>query len=194
MRRNYHTRCHNPVESRVAHLRALSISSLSLAFICIFLRFYTRWDQGIFKADDWLMLGCLIALIPYSTVNFLMMHYGFGRNIWDLEPSSIDSALKVCFQSQTSPVSVDVSLRGGQLNLCLFQVFHARRNLYLVLVALPKISMLLFYIRLIPSTTCKRLAYLLILFVSVTMIVWLGLVNTYVRTNNNTPPVLRISS
>ena len=97
IRRNFNTRCHNPVESRVEHLRALSISLLSLAFTCIFLRFYTRWDQGLFHPDDWAMLVCFVVLVPYTVLDFLMMHYGFGRNMWDLDPSDIDSAFKVSF-------------------------------------------------------------------------------------------------
>lgn len=102
LKKNTDARCNKRIESRVALLQGVAIPFFLVTFICIFLRLYTRWDQRIFKADDWIMLAVLIVLIPFVVQSLMGIQLGFGRNIWDVEPEDVVFVIRVISRSSNN--------------------------------------------------------------------------------------------
>lgn len=53
------------------------------------------------------------------------------------------------------------------------QNFYVGQIFYTILIAFPKLSMLLFYLRLFPSLMFKRLAYALFTFIALAVFIWM---------------------
>lgn len=104
------------------------------AAVSILIRFaYKLWSKLEIGMDDWLILATIISAIPSAV---LTVHgaakNGLGRDIWTLTPTEITNVL--------------------------FYFYHMA-YLYFLLVALVKLSIIGFYIRIFPATGVKRLLW-----------------------------------
>lgn len=101
-----------PVESRAWAVNTVAITFGSLALIVVALRCYARyWLVRGLGSDDWLAVAAAFLLIPimilqlygsYSSLSVCSLltvsgglATGFGRHVWDINPSNIESLQKV---------------------------------------------------------------------------------------------------
>ena len=112
---------------------------VSIAGVFILQRFlyklYARMPLGL---DDWFTLLTFLVGIPSAVINSLFMtHNGVGRDIWTLTPDQIT--------------------RFG-----LF--FYIQETVYLAEVAISKLALLFFYMRIFPAANIRRLLWGTVIF------------------------------
>ncbi|CRK34036.1 hypothetical protein BN1723_014807, partial [Verticillium longisporum] len=127
-----------------------------LTVLIIGLRMVSRWGMShSFEPDDWIMTACLVRYPTASEINnerviltndrrYYTSHFAslehtvlgrlaFGRDVWTVEPDDLTYALKLFYIAQT---------------------------LYMLCLALPKIAILTFFLRIFPSQGFRRATYL----------------------------------
>jgi hypothetical protein len=129
------TTCGAPVRSHGQDYVLLSNIMVSVAAAFVAVRFafklvVARLDIGY---DDWAVLATLIAATPSAIITvFGTVKHGLGRDIWTLSPYDITTMLKY---------------------------FYVMAALYFTQVALLKLSLIFFYIRVFPSPGVQRLLW-----------------------------------
>lgn len=114
-----------------------------VATIFVVVRFFfkatvSRMDFGY---DDWSVLATLIAATPSAIITvYGTVKHGLGRDIWTLTPQEITEMLKW---------------------------FYVMASLYFTQVALLKLTLIFFYIRVFPSKEVQRLLWATVVFVLV---------------------------
>ncbi|PVI06287.1 hypothetical protein DM02DRAFT_638698 [Periconia macrospinosa] len=132
------TLCGNPVRNRGQQFSALVITSIVLAFGFIIVRFTYRFLVGNYDYDDWFVLAAFISSTLSAALSiFGTIANGLGRDVWTLEPNEVTNMLKY---------------------------FYAIASLYFLQVALTKISLLFFYMRIFSDI--QRLLWSLLVFVA----------------------------
>ncbi|KAF2849815.1 hypothetical protein T440DRAFT_451417 [Plenodomus tracheiphilus IPT5] len=122
----------------------IMLSNIMVAFAAAFvaMRFAFKFvvaqlDIGM---DDWSVLACLIAATPNAVITvFGTVKNGLGRDIWTLTPAEITEMLKY---------------------------FYVMASLYFTQVALLKLTLIFFYIRVFPSKGVQRLLWGTVVFVA----------------------------
>lgn len=112
--------------------------ALATAFVAMrfaFKLFVARLDIGY---DDWSVLATLLAATPSAVITvFGTVSNGLGRDIWTLEPKQITEMLKY---------------------------FYIMASLYFTQVALLKLCLIFFYVRVFPSKGVQRMLWGTVLF------------------------------
>lgn len=126
--------CHQPPRDKSQAYIALSNTFGTLSGVFILQRLaYKIWAKLGLSSDDYMAVATLIVGIPSSVISaYGVTKPGLGRDIWTLTPSEIT--------------------RFG-----LF--FWILEWGYFIEVCLLKLSLLLFYIRIFPTTTVRRLLW-----------------------------------
>ncbi|ETS78656.1 hypothetical protein PFICI_08509 [Pestalotiopsis fici W106-1] len=116
-----------------------------VALTCIIMHFVARHDSGRdYGVDDYIMFVVLVLYIPFTVVGQYARLTAFGVDIWTESTSTVTTALKLFF--------IDESF-------------------YLALLALCKLVMLCFFLRIFPNRWFRITVYIAIGFVSCTGIV-----------------------
>ncbi|KAI8623550.1 hypothetical protein F5Y19DRAFT_481583 [Xylariaceae sp. FL1651] len=98
-------------------------------FICICLRIYGRWRVARkLEPEDYVMLTVLVLFIAFTTIGEYASLTAFGVDIWTLDRETITMAL---------------------------MFFYIEESLYLTLLALTKIAILCFYLRIFPNKSFR---------------------------------------
>jgi hypothetical protein len=134
------TACGAPVRSHGQDYILLSNVMIVTAAAFVAVRFafkliVARLDIGY---DDWSVLATLIAASPSAVITvFGTVKHGLGRDIWTLTPHEITTMLKY---------------------------FYVMASLYFTQVALLKLSLIFFYIRVFPAPGVQRVLWGTVIF------------------------------
>lgn len=130
------TACGHPRRDRSSEYSALAISvgvtsSIFVGVRIIYKVFFCH-DKRL-GYDDWAILMAFLVNVPSITINVHgLAAYGLGRDIWTLSPDDI---------------------------ITFIEFFLIDEVLYLAMVSLVKLSLSLFYLRIFPGTTIRRLLW-----------------------------------
>jgi hypothetical protein len=133
------TTCGAPTRNKSRPYYALSISFGTISGAIVVLRFFSKFfANSEFGLDDYFIAITLGAGIPSSvlTVHGIISN-GLGRDIWTITPKQITDFV---------------------------HVFYAMEILYFAQVALLKLSLLFFYLRIFPGPKIRRLLWATIIF------------------------------
>lgn len=112
-----------------------------VAFISVWLRLYIRWTTlGGFESDDWAILVAVVLYVPFWVIGRYVGIMAFGRDIWTVETADLILGLKL---------------------------FYVAESFYLVVLALTKISLLCFFLRVFPNRVFRWATFATIALVSV---------------------------
>ncbi|KAF1944009.1 hypothetical protein EJ02DRAFT_442956 [Clathrospora elynae] len=135
------TACGAPIRNHRGQYVVLSNVMVSLATSFVVLRFafkisVAKLDIGY---DDWAVLATLIAAVPSAFITvFGTTKHGLGQDIWTLQPSDITEMLRW---------------------------FYVMASLYFTQVAVLKLTLVFFYIRVFPAAGVQRLLWGTVVFV-----------------------------
>ncbi|KAL3428474.1 CFEM domain-containing protein [Phlyctema vagabunda] len=125
--------CKLPHVSHTGQAFSFTIAAIVVATVFVSLRMLSRgWINKKFGAEDYVVLGALVLLIPAVAIAIMMTKYGFGRHIYDLED--------------------------GQL-LQILKHFYLAEIIYVVVLGLVKVSLVVFYLRMFPQVWFRNLAF-----------------------------------
>ncbi|KAI9369169.1 hypothetical protein BJX61DRAFT_549774 [Aspergillus egyptiacus] len=141
--------CGLPITQRYPEADGGTIFPFAVATILFALRIAAKSLQlgGGWGADDYTITIAYFLAITVFSVNISMIHYGFGRNIWDIYPQ----------QNITKA----------------YKLFYAFVLAYKALMSLAKISVCLFLLRIFQSTVFRRTAYAIIGINAAIAITWM---------------------
>ncbi|KAK3387575.1 CFEM domain-containing protein [Podospora didyma] len=140
--------CGKPQRSRKADLLApLSIEIPAL--ICVILRLYSRWwSVSHFEVDDYIMMAVTLLYIVFEGVGITAGQMAFGVDVWTVDSSVLTLA---------------------------FKFFYIDESFYLSILALTKISILCFYLRIFPDRMFRLVSYAVMAWVVVSGIMFVFL-------------------
>lgn len=95
----------------------------------VYKQFLTQIGLGL---DDWAAIGIILVCIPSSALNIKLSQYGMGKDIWTLTPTQISNFAFT---------------------------FYLTTFLYFAEVAILKLSLLFFYLRIFPDPGFRRLLW-----------------------------------
>ncbi|KAM0257017.1 hypothetical protein ACHAQJ_004610 [Trichoderma viride] len=126
--------CHQPIRDRSRAYIILSDVFGTTSGLFVLQRLaYKIWAKIDLGLDDWMAFATVISGIPSSVISaYGVTNNGLGRDIWTLTPSQIT-------------------------NFGLY--FWILEILYFIEVSMLKLSLLLFYIRIFPGQTVRRLLW-----------------------------------
>jgi hypothetical protein len=133
------TTCGAPIRNKSKPYYALSISFGTISGAIVVLRFFSKYFANLdFGLDDYLIAITLGVGIPSSvlTVHGVISN-GLGRDIWTITPKQITDFV---------------------------HAFYVMEILYFSQVALLKLSLLFFYLRIFPGPKIRRLLWATIIF------------------------------
>ncbi|RKF64650.1 putative integral membrane protein [Erysiphe neolycopersici] len=120
-----------PQESRKAYIMRVGIIFFVITMIVLGCRLFTRYSNtGKLWADDWVALVAGICLVIVASLQIYVCSLGFGKHMWQ------------------------IPLNEG---LQLVKPFYALQFLYIAVQVLAKISLLLVYQRIYPSSKFQRI-------------------------------------
>ncbi|KXJ91893.1 hypothetical protein Micbo1qcDRAFT_58244 [Microdochium bolleyi] len=131
------TRCGVPVQNIATMYTVTSTVLTVFAIVLVSIRVIYRQfvtDLGL-GLDDWTIVAVALGCIPCTILNYKLAENGIGRDIWTLTPDQIT-------------------------NFGL--AFWIITLIYFTLVALLKLSIMFFYLRIFPDKSFRRLAWLTI--------------------------------
>ncbi|KIW49853.1 hypothetical protein PV05_11496 [Exophiala xenobiotica] len=129
-----------PHDSLTGELKTLNICFIAVTSVFIGLRLIVRaFVVKHVAADDYLMVAAGLFATAFSAMAIVGVRYGLGRHVWDL-PQDLDLVEKIKKTIQT---------------LWICQV------MYVTALMLVKMSIVVSYIRVFPTTTFRRTMYAL---------------------------------
>ncbi|POS86267.1 hypothetical protein EPUL_001221, partial [Erysiphe pulchra] len=129
-----------PQESRKGYIMRMGIIFFVITMIVLGCRLFTRYSNtGRLWADDWVALVAGICLVLVASLQIYVCSLGFGKHIWQIPMTK---------------------------GLQLIKPFYALQFLYIAVQVLAKISLLLIYQRIYPSSKFQRICTLGIAFVA----------------------------
>lgn len=134
------TACNVPVRDRGQYYNVVSITLGVISGFVILLRLgYKIFVTGIgLNLDDWFILATILTGVPSSVITSLgVIPNGMGRDVWTLTPNQITN---------------------------FGRFFYIMAALYFAQLALLKMSLLFFYLRIFPDKKIRRLLYGTIVF------------------------------
>ncbi|KAH7021288.1 uncharacterized protein B0I36DRAFT_388026 [Microdochium trichocladiopsis] len=106
----------------------------AFTLLCLIVRLYARWSIfKKFETDDYVMMATLYFWIAFTVLGEYTRITAFGRDIWEVDPQKVTTAL---------------------------MLFYVDEGLYLLLLALTKISVLGFYLRVFPSRGFRNIVFI----------------------------------
>ncbi|KAK4189845.1 hypothetical protein QBC35DRAFT_122246 [Podospora australis] len=137
--------CGKPQRSRKKDLLApLSIAVLGL--LCMLIRMYSRWwSVSHFEVDDYVMMVVTVLYIPFNAIGFNAAQDAFGVDIWTVDGSALEKALKF---------------------------FYITETFYLTIISLTKVSILCFYLRIFPNRPFRICTYTVMAWVVISGVVF----------------------
>ncbi|KIW20771.1 hypothetical protein PV08_01349 [Exophiala spinifera] len=137
--------CGAPVRDDSTKLNVISGLFAALMLLCVGLRTVTRIPpfRVPFGWDDGLILVATACALYISLDNFVMTHHGFARDNYTIPPHEIETILKL---------------------------FYTAEIIYCISVAMTKLSILAFYLRIFTEKKFKRATYILMGVVSATLL------------------------
>jgi hypothetical protein len=126
--------CGAPLRDRSGPYIIASDIGAVLATVLLINRFAVKkWLSLDFGLDDWFTALTVLCSIPTAVINVRgLAHNGLGRDIWTLTPTQI----------------ADFAYN-----------FYILQTMYFALVAMVKLNLLFFYLRIFPSRTIKWLLW-----------------------------------
>ncbi|KAH6662166.1 hypothetical protein B0J14DRAFT_611015 [Halenospora varia] len=120
-----------PQASRGAEIIIITTVLTVITFPVVVLRCASRYLVARkFWWDDWIIIFAAAFLVPLSVFAILYPHYGFGKHIWNVPPLNITLLRKLYY---------------------VVQIF------YVFVISLARISVLFFYLRVIPGDRFSRM-------------------------------------
>ncbi|KAL4964242.1 uncharacterized protein BDV14DRAFT_209399 [Aspergillus stella-maris] len=128
------TTCGQPVRDRTSAISITGLAGGAIALLVYLLRVFARLPccGGQFGADDWVMTLTMGLVIPISIMSYVLAEDGLGKDLWNVPFDNITHILYIYF-----------------IDECL----------YLAAVALTKISILCFYLRVFPRRAFRISVY-----------------------------------
>lgn len=121
-----------PQPSRGAEIIRISVILTLIATCAIALRCASRYLVARkFWWDDWVIILVAVFLIPLSVFAILYPHYGLGKHIWNIPPLNV---------------------------ILLRKIYYTVQIFYVFIISLAKVSILCFYLRVIPGDRFARIA------------------------------------
>ncbi|OCL08806.1 hypothetical protein AOQ84DRAFT_317837, partial [Glonium stellatum] len=127
--------CGAPVRDRTKAVSVTGIVGGALALLAVSLRLLARRPGaggGEFGLDDWTIIGTMLLVIPLSGLSLVLANHGLGKDIWTVPFEDIMHVL---------------------------YIYYFDESLYLASLALTKISILFFYLRIFPERNFRRVVY-----------------------------------
>ncbi|KAL3419455.1 CFEM domain-containing protein [Phlyctema vagabunda] len=113
----------------------------AVAMGSVLVRLWARWKLfGRFGADDWVIAVAGILCLVFTILGCVAVFEGFGLNIWDIPADRISTA---------------------------FKVFYIDEPFYVALLALTKVSIILFLLRIFPTRNFRISAYIVMGYVTI---------------------------
>ncbi|KAK0661926.1 hypothetical protein DIS24_g2275 [Lasiodiplodia hormozganensis] len=111
----------------------------TLAYLAIAIRLYTRYfiNLGGLNWDDWSTVVTAAFLAPLTAGAILLAKNGLGKDTWTLPLKSITETL---------------------------WIFYVQEHLYIICTVLVKLSLLLFYLRIFPDATFRKIVWATLVF------------------------------
>ncbi|KAJ1326892.1 CFEM domain-containing protein [Microdochium nivale] len=119
----------NTVAYNVIVTILMALSCLFVIIRVVYKQFLTQMGLG---PDDWAMVATLIVCIPSAVTNVQLAEYGIGKDIWTLTPEQITNFSRT---------------------------FWIVSLLYFTEVAMLKVSILFFYLRIFPDPAVRRMLW-----------------------------------
>ncbi|GAD97455.1 predicted protein [Paecilomyces variotii No. 5] len=131
------TACGAPVRDKSKAISIAGVAGGVIALIAVILRLLARLPQlgGGFGLDDVAMIVTMLLVIPLSVLAVPLANDGLGKDMWTVPFNKITDILHVYLFSEI---------------------------LYFSSIALTKISILFFYLRIFPKRSFRRLCYFVI--------------------------------
>ncbi|KAJ0415818.1 GMC oxidoreductase [Aspergillus carlsbadensis] len=131
------TSCGAPIRDRTKAVSITGLAGGALALLAFVLRIIARLPccGGKIGMDDWTMALTMLCVIPISILSYVLAEDGLGKDLWVVPFDNITHILYIYFFDEC---------------------------LYLTGIALTKISILCFYLRVFPRREFRRLVYIAI--------------------------------
>jgi hypothetical protein len=129
------TLCGAPVRSKVASLRATNIALGSVSALCVLLRivYKAKFSVAELGWDDYFILATLLTGVPQTIITDKgTIANGLGRDIWTLPFEDV---------------------------ITFTRWFYIMEVLYFLIVALLKLSLLFFFLRIFPTRNMRRMLW-----------------------------------
>ncbi|OLN87244.1 hypothetical protein CCHL11_03665 [Colletotrichum chlorophyti] len=124
--------CNRPVRNRKVDILAPMAIQI-VGFLVVPLRLYARWTaMHRFEADDCIMIFCGLIFPVFVVLGQLAGVLAFGEDIWMVKPDELTFGLKI---------------------------FYIDESFYLTCLALTKVSVLFFYLRIFPNKKFRWASY-----------------------------------
>ncbi|KAK4228918.1 hypothetical protein QBC38DRAFT_360661, partial [Podospora fimiseda] len=132
--------CSSKPQRSKRHFLIPPLSIEVLAAICVFLRLWSRWrTQGSrFEVDDYVMIVVVMLYFVFMGVGIGAAMIAFGVDVWTVRSDVLGKA---------------------------FKLFYISESFYITILALTKISILVFYLRIFPNKTFRLITYAVIFWV-----------------------------
>ncbi|TVY44666.1 Satratoxin biosynthesis SC1 cluster protein [Lachnellula occidentalis] len=126
--------CGQKVVSEQTKLRVISYMFCIVAEACIFLRIWTKMQlTHQLHTDDYVIIGAGVALIPFWYLLIALTDQGLGLNMWDTDIDDLDR---------------------------FFKLFFVEEIIYIFMLAITKVALLLFLVKIFPSRSFRAACWL----------------------------------
>ncbi|RDW68106.1 hypothetical protein BP6252_09502 [Coleophoma cylindrospora] len=131
--------CGEKVRDRSGDVIWMPLFLCCLAGLAVTLRIWARivGGEGSFGWDDYVIVVSMLACIPFTVVGMMLGFHGMGKDFWEIPFDDITYV---------------------------FKLYYVDEPLYFIILMFTKISILLFYLRIFPSQTFKKVGYSLLAF------------------------------
>ncbi|KAF2008098.1 hypothetical protein P154DRAFT_614482 [Amniculicola lignicola CBS 123094] len=123
-----------PVRNHTKLVSYTGVIGGASALLAVITRVCARlpWFGGTWGLDDWGILATMIPVVPLTILSVPLANHGLGRDMWTVPYDSITTIL---------------------------HIYYFDELFYLSAIALTKISILLFYLRIFPNPNFRRLVF-----------------------------------
>ncbi|OCK81388.1 hypothetical protein K432DRAFT_351109 [Lepidopterella palustris CBS 459.81] len=128
-----------PVRDRTHLVTIIELTGGAIALLAVLLRLMERLPclGGVWGLDDWAIIVTMIPVIPLTCLSIVLAKDGLGKDVWTVPFENINHILRI---------------------------YYFDESFYLSSLALTKISILLFYLRIFPDRAFRRAVYITMAF------------------------------
>ncbi|PVH75952.1 hypothetical protein DL98DRAFT_465808 [Cadophora sp. DSE1049] len=124
--------CHQPLRDRSKLVSTAGLVGIALSLLAVVLRILARAIGGQFGMDDWTMIVAMGFVIPISAMAVVLADRGMGKDIWSIPFDDITYIL---------------------------HIYYFDECLYFLSLAMIRVSILCFYLRIFPQRLFRRIVY-----------------------------------